>query len=379
MVKTDSTFEILFKLVSTPSETTHEKPILDFLYKYFLRKGLKVTKHLITKNRYNIYVTKGPEKNKLCLYGHVDTVSADSKWKIDPLSPVVKGDKFYGLGSYDMKGGVTANILTFLRSNPLHFGLVLALTVDEEQNSLGGYAFLKSKYFNNIKCLLCSEPSFKYGNTGIVVGRVGRVIIRINFLSKPKHFYNYDKESDLAQLAAKFILTLPEIQKENNSVITTLFVKSIFTSVHSFSTTSNITLDLDIAYKMGISKSDLLNIIKMKCNSFISSRRTISVKCCFKESLTPYLLPYQTTEKNVYLKYLKRSVKKITNHRPHPYIRNSISDENIFGRQDVSVLGIGPIGGNAHAPNEWVSLKSVQKLHEIQMEFLRLIDTEKTE
>jgi di/tripeptidase len=51
-----------------------------------------------------------------------------------------------------------------------------------------------------------------------------------------------------------------------------------------------------------------------------------------------------------------------------------VADENIFGAKKITTLGIGPIGGNTHAPNEWVSISSMEKLQKILMDFLTQID-----
>src|SRR3954469_15915247 len=48
----------------------------------------------------------------LMLCGHSDTkpVGDESQWHTDPLEPVFKDGKLYGLGSTDMKGAVAAMI-----------------------------------------------------------------------------------------------------------------------------------------------------------------------------------------------------------------------------------------------------------------------------
>ncbi|MFS8159239.1 MAG: M20 family metallopeptidase [Candidatus Roizmanbacteria bacterium] len=45
------------------------------------------------------------------LNSHMDTVVADAKWSRDPFKATVEGNLLYGLGSCDMKGGLTASLL----------------------------------------------------------------------------------------------------------------------------------------------------------------------------------------------------------------------------------------------------------------------------
>jgi acetylornithine deacetylase/succinyl-diaminopimelate desuccinylase-like protein len=68
------------------------------------------------------------------------------------------------------------------------------------------------------------------------------------------------------------------------------------------------------------------------------------------------------------------SIKEITGRKAKTYFRSSVADDNIFGFAGYPVLGIGPVGGNAHAPNEWVSISSLKTLYNIIKDFLDRVD-----
>ena len=64
------------------------------------------------KNRPNVFGTlpgKGTGKS-LLINGHIDTVTVEprSEWNYDPFGAYVDGDRLYGRGSADMKGGIIA-------------------------------------------------------------------------------------------------------------------------------------------------------------------------------------------------------------------------------------------------------------------------------
>lgn len=77
---------------------------------------------------------------RLILNGHMDTKPVGDEdrklWRTDPLCPTIVGDKLYGLGAADMKGGLAAILYAAaaLRAldRPLRGDLLLILTANEE-------------------------------------------------------------------------------------------------------------------------------------------------------------------------------------------------------------------------------------------------------
>ncbi len=76
----------------------------------------------------------------LVLNGHLDTYPAGDRaaWHVEPFGGVVAGGKLYGRGAGDMKGGVTAALVTFVHLAPLADRLAGRLTltlVSDEENT----------------------------------------------------------------------------------------------------------------------------------------------------------------------------------------------------------------------------------------------------
>jgi acetylornithine deacetylase len=73
----------------------------------------------------------------LLLCGHIDTVTVEGM--SDPHTPTVEGDRLYGRGSYDMKGGVAAAIVACREAAALGLAgdVIVAAVADEEHASLG--------------------------------------------------------------------------------------------------------------------------------------------------------------------------------------------------------------------------------------------------
>jgi acetylornithine deacetylase len=73
----------------------------------------------------------------LLLCGHIDTVNVEGM--TDPHSPRIDGDRLYGRGAYDMKGGVAAALIACREAarRGLAGDVVVAAVADEEHASLG--------------------------------------------------------------------------------------------------------------------------------------------------------------------------------------------------------------------------------------------------
>ena len=148
----------------------------------------------------NLYARIGTAKPNLMFAGHTDVVPAgtETSWRHPPFAGEVAGDRLYGRGAVDMKGGIAcfvAAALDYLGSSggkPRKGSLSLLITGDEESIAVNGtvkvlrWAAERGETFDH--CIL-GEPSnvetlgdtIKAGRRGslngtiIVSGRAGHV------------------------------------------------------------------------------------------------------------------------------------------------------------------------------------------------------------
>lgn len=77
---------------------------------------------------------------------HHDVVSVGHGWTRDPFGGELDGDRIYGRGACDMKGGLAASIIaaeTFIAARPDFRGAIeISATADEESGGYGGVAYL---------------------------------------------------------------------------------------------------------------------------------------------------------------------------------------------------------------------------------------------
>ena len=84
---------------------------------------------------------KGKEEGlKILLNGHLDTVTLSQGWTKDPFKATIEGDRLYGLGALDMKGGSAAIMLAlkaFLQNVKDFKGEIVYTLVSDEEGPYG--------------------------------------------------------------------------------------------------------------------------------------------------------------------------------------------------------------------------------------------------
>lgn len=94
--------ELLKLLISTPSLSREEGDATDKL-QLFIERGApvqcEVHRHL--NNLWCVAPGYDASRPTLLLDAHIDTVQPVSGWSKHPFTPIVEGDKLYGLGSND--------------------------------------------------------------------------------------------------------------------------------------------------------------------------------------------------------------------------------------------------------------------------------------
>jgi acetylornithine deacetylase len=118
------------------------------------------------ENRPNLGLRmKGSGKGRsLLLSGHIDTVPRGSTpWIRDPFAGAVEGNRLFGRGANDMKGGVATNLFVIetLQKLNIHLSgdLLFETVVDEEFGGVNGTLAGRLMGFNADAAII-SEPSF---------------------------------------------------------------------------------------------------------------------------------------------------------------------------------------------------------------------------
>ena len=102
----------------------------------------------------------------ICFTGHLDVVPPGSRWTRDPFAGEIDGDRLYGRGSSDMKGGVAAIVAAveeLARTwGGRAAGLEIVLTSGEETGCEGAKALVGSGLLGEVGAIVVAEPTANY-------------------------------------------------------------------------------------------------------------------------------------------------------------------------------------------------------------------------
>ncbi len=140
-------------------QSNHE--VINRLAEWCEHLGFNVQLNEIEKGKWNLLAKKGEGEGGLLLSGHSDTVPFDEgQWQYDPLTLTTTHDRFYGLGTADMKG-FFAFILEAVEQIDWHKQkkpVYILATCDEETSMLGARYFTDNTPIRPDKCLI-GEPT----------------------------------------------------------------------------------------------------------------------------------------------------------------------------------------------------------------------------
>jgi succinyl-diaminopimelate desuccinylase len=132
---------------------------------------------------YNVEGVAGAGRPKLVLTGHIDTVPIEGM-TVNPLGER-RGQRLYGRGTSDMKGGLAAMLSALDRlhraGTRLAGEVVLVATVYEETLKCGGYQVATDHA--DADAVVCSEPS----ECRIAIGATGNLPVRLDVTGKAGH------------------------------------------------------------------------------------------------------------------------------------------------------------------------------------------------
>jgi len=197
----------LQRMVRIPSVVGDEATAQDYVEELYRSLGLEVVRFqpdiekvkdhpsfidtgMSYENRPNIIGTLpgDPKDSSLILHGHIDVVSPEpiSEWTHDPWGAEIEGDRMYGRGSGDMKGGHVANyfaLKAILRAGLKPKGMVmLQSTIDEEAGGAGGtLACLIEGY--RADAMISTEPH----NLNVTISHCGVNYFRVKVHGKTSH------------------------------------------------------------------------------------------------------------------------------------------------------------------------------------------------
>ncbi len=355
--------ELASTLVSIPSVTNHEAAMSDFTASFLHECGYRVTRLPVPESGDTIVAEIGHGERSFMLNFHLDTFDVFAGWQTDPFTPTVIGNRMYGLGAHDMKGGaacVLAIAEQFARyADTLNARLLITATSDEENWSRGAHAIISGGYLNGCIGNLVPEPA----NAGtLTIGQRGRHVFHIRFFGKTVHAAfggGINAAADAARVAAA--LEEPGAVDLGWSSEFNLAGTLNVIGIHSGGTMILVPEVADVWIDRHILPGETLAHATAQIHDIVERTcRHSTWELTVDERPTPAPGPYVVSKDHPI-------VKAMTTHLQHEYERpvtyvlgRSVADTSHFAfHGNVPTLICGPQGGNTCETNEWLDLDSL--------------------
>jgi acetylornithine deacetylase len=301
--------------------------------------------------------TLGEGRRSLLLNGHVDVVSAEPvvRWTRAPFGAEIEGDRLYGRGACDMKGGIAAMLLAIEAAHapgPLPVQLVYQSVIEEE--CTGNGALAASLAGPIAEATIIAEPT----NRGMDLVAVGVVWARVTLEGVLRHASQADQAPNAIEDAFCVIAALRELEEELNAEPEPEFE--------------------------GIARPYLLNVGALHAGDWPSSapgRAVLDVRLGFPIRMSPeeaHARIADTVERvqpeagvefrglrargyafpadSELVTLLESCHEELHGSRPRPDPSRATTDLRFFEGQAVCY---GPTGDRLHGVDEWVDLPSI--------------------
>ena len=313
---------------------------------------------------------------------HIDVVAVGSGWTQPPFEGKVVGDKIYGRGSCDMKGGLAASIIaveSYLELNPNFTGSIeLSGTADEETGGYGGVGYLAEKGIlakPRIDHVIIPEPLNK---DRICLGHRGVWWAEIETLGKIAHgSMPFDGDSAIRHMHAlldrfeKELYPILKSKKTDMPVVpdgakeSTLNINSIhggeseeFDGLPSPLVADSCRIIIDRRFLI----EEKLEDVKQEVSSILEDLTTDREGFLFKLRDLFEVIPSLTPEEAPVVQAVKRAVNKVMGSPPEMVVSPGTYDQKHIDRigklEDCIAYGPG-ILTLAHQADEYVNISDM--------------------
>ena len=315
----------------------------------------------------------GSQKGKTLIFnGHMDTVLPVLAYSFNPWSGKIVADKLFGVGAADMKASLSAFIFVVRALQDLKIklagDLILTFVVDEETSSCSpfGTAYLLKKGLRGDAAIVGEPRTDK-----IVIGHRGRYLFKITTFGEAAHTGMIEWEK--GQKGHNAILDMGKIITLLDKITIPLVSSAAFPdtrSVFTFptkiegGTAGNIVPEKCVAYGdvrllPGVDPAEIKKLMFKKL-AVLKGKAKFEIADIIKfpgVAINP-------REKIVQVMF--QEAKKVLKKEPRLVGCRPACDGWMLIKKGIpTVCGFGPDGDGVHSKDEWVDLKSLEKVTEI--------------
>ena len=295
----------------------------------------------------------------LCVNAHIDTVGY-ANWRDRALTPAVDGDIMVGLGAADDKAGCVAALLALRElastNAALSGDLLVALVADEEGVSIGTEALLETE---KTDAMMIVEPD-KLPRA--IVEHQGFGWIDVVVHGKPAHGSAPEEGVDAIVHMAEVVQRLHRLDAEvfapNADPMNgrTVFHTGTIRGGTDYATyPGSAVLGIEIGTQPGEHLSDRVRDIE----SIFDEVRAIDPRFTGEVVVQLDREPFKAEGHEALYEAMDLASVDVLGTSLEPSGLNAWADSGLTQLAGVPTVMFGPLGGNFHAPEEWVSIPEV--------------------
>ena len=355
---------------SLVSGAAGEADIAEYLREWMTARGMEATITEIEPGRVNaVGVLKGSGGGKsMMLNGHTDTVGVDYM-TIDPFDPKIEGNKLYGRGSADMKGGLAASMaaidVIIEQGFELRGDIVLAGVCDEEYASIGTEHLMKDVH---VDAAIVGEPT----EQNIQVAHKGFAWIDVVTHGFAAHGSAYKIGVDAIAKMGHVLIGLEALQsileEDHHQLVGPGSVHaSIISGGQELSTyPDKCKLEVERRLIPGEKRED----IEIEMQNLLKSLSEGDPKFKADYEITFYRGPMEISPEEEICRLL-REVSKKNGVEPRFVGGSGWMDTQIIYDKGIPAVAYGPSGEGYHGAVEWVDLDTVYHVAAVQAEVIK--------
>jgi putative selenium metabolism hydrolase len=207
--------ELTTSLVRTPGLSGSESAVADCI-----ERALQALEfHTVARDKLGaVYGVIGPRETEVAVLfdGHMDVVPVTDGWTVDPFGAEIIGERLYGRGATDMKGGLAAaicGVAAAAATGRLRRQVAVSATVLEEMIEGVSLAHVLDR-LRPAAVVIC-EPS----GLELKLGQRGRMEILLEHIGVPAHAAHPQRGMNPVDFMARSLIALSDVAQPTDPLL----------------------------------------------------------------------------------------------------------------------------------------------------------------
>jgi acetylornithine deacetylase len=365
----DSTAALLASLVSIDSTNPDLVPggagearVVQRIAAWAHDAGLAVTLQPVVDGRPNVVVTaRGTGGGRSLMFnGHTDVV--DSRGMRAPFEPHIENGRMYGRGTYDMKGGLAAALIAAQRAAALKLrgDVHVSCVVDEEVASIGSQAVVREMPRWPADAVVVVEPT----EEELVVAHKGFVWLDVETHGRAAHGSRPDLGIDAIAKMGWVLAGVGHLDRRLRAHPTHRRLGS--GSVHASliaggQELSSYPAKCLLQIERRTVPGETVDVVRAEFEALLAAAAHDDPDFAAELRIGLHREPFAVAEDSALVRALQRLAPSHLGHELALAGAAYWADSALFASAGIPAVLLGPRGAGAHADEEWVDLRSVER------------------